>query len=447
MALAAVSLDDKYTAREGRVFLTGVQALVRLPIMQRQRDLAAGLNTAGYISGYRGSPLGALDLNLWRAQRVLEDNHIKFQPGLNEDMAATSIWGAQQVNLFPGAKYDGVFGMWYGKGPGVDRCGDVFKHANIIGTSKHGGVLALAGDDHAARSSTLPHQSDHALIAAMMPVLYPAGVQDVLDFGLLGWAMSRYSGCWIGFKTIAETVESSGTVSVDPDRMPLNLPNDFDMPEGGLNNRWPDDFLNQEHRHQRYKLYAALAFARANKLDRVVIDSPRARFGIAATGKAYLDVRQALDDLGIDEKMASDIGIRVYKIGMVWPLEREGARQFAEGLEEILVVEEKRAIVENQLKEQLYNWRADVRPRVIGKFDESGQEWILPSASELTPARIARVIAERLKKFHTSDRIDNGWPAGFRRQPSVAAHQSQSVEYRLIGSRLTKHDRCWFFKS
>ncbi len=406
MALAAVSLDDKYTAQEGRVFLTGVQALIRLPIMQRQRDLAAGLNTAGYISGYRGSPLGALDLNLWRAQRVLEDNHIKFQPGLNEDLAATSIWGAQQVNLFPGAKYDGVFGMWYGKGPGVDRCGDVFKHANIIGTGKHGGVLALAGDDHAARSSTLPHQSDHAFIAAMMPVLNPAGVQDVLDFGLLGWAMSRYSGCWIGFKTIAETVESSGTVSVDPDRVPLHLPNDFEMPEGGLNNRWPDDFLNQEHRHQRYKLYAALAFARANQLDRVVIDSPNPRFGIAATGKAYLDVRQALDDLGIDEKMASDIGIRVYKVGMVWPLEREGARQFAEGLEEILVVEEKRAIIENQLKEQLYNWRADVRPRVVGKFDESGQDWILPSASELTPARIARVIAERLKKFHASDRIE-----------------------------------------
>ncbi len=405
MALAAVSLDDKYTATSGRVFLTGVQALVRLPIMQRQRDLAAGLNTAGFISGYRGSPLGALDLNLWRAQKHLEDNHIRFQPGLNEDMAATAIWGAQQVNLFPGAKYDGVFGMWYGKGPGVDRCGDVFKHANITGTGKHGGVLALAGDDHAARSSTLPHQSDHAFIAAMMPVLNPAGVQDVLDFGLYGWAMSRYSGCWVGFKTIAETVESSGSVSVDPDRVSIHLPNDFEMPEGGLNNRWPDDFLNQEFRHQRHKLYAALAFARTNGIDRIVIDSPRPRFGIAATGKAYLDVRQALDDLGIDERLAAEIGLRVYKVGMVWPLEREGAREFAEGLEEILVVEEKRAIIENQLKEQLYNWRADVRPRVVGKFDEE-LEWILPSASELSPARIARVIAQRLKKFHTSDRIE-----------------------------------------
>jgi len=404
MALAAVSLDDKYTATTGRVFISGVQALIRLPMMQRQRDVAAGLNTAGFISGYRGSPLGGLDLNLWRALKLLKQNHIHFQPGLNEDLAATAIWGSQQLSMSPGANYDGVFGMWYGKGPGVDRCGDVFKHANITGTSRHGGVLVLAGDDHAARSSTMPHQSDHAFIAAMMPVLSPAGVQDVLDFGLYGWAMSRYSGCWVGMKTIAETVESSAAVSVDPDRVQIRMPNDFEMPEGGLNCRWPDDFLGQERRHQRYKLYAAIAFARANQLDRVVIDSPNPRLGIAATGKAYLDVRQALDDLGIDEKMAADIGIRLYKVGMVWPLEREGTRQFAEGLEEILVVEEKRAIIENQLKEQLYNWREDVRPRVVGKFDENG-EWILPSASELTPAMIARVIADRIERFITSPRI------------------------------------------
>ncbi len=405
MALAAVSLDDKYTLESGRVFLTGIQALVRLPMMQRQRDVAAGLNTAGFISGYRGSPLGGLDQSLWRARPFLKRSHIHFQPGVNEDLAATMVWGTQQVNLFPGAKYDGVFAMWYGKGPGVDRCGDVFKHGNAAGSSRHGGVLLLAGDDHAAKSSTLPHQSEHEFISAMIPVLSPAGVQEILDFGLYGWAMSRYSGCWVAFKCVAETVESSASVYVDPHRVEIALPNDFEMPAGGLNIRWPDHWTQQEYRLQRHKAYAALAFARANRLDRIVIDSPRPRFGIVTTGKSYLDVRQALDDLGVDDKLAAEIGIRLYKVGMSWPLEREGARHFAEGLEEVLVVEEKRAVIENQFKEQLYNWRADVRPRVVGKFDETG-EWILPSADELTPAQVARVIALRLKRFHTSPRIE-----------------------------------------
>ncbi|HJS33023.1 MAG TPA: indolepyruvate ferredoxin oxidoreductase family protein, partial [Alphaproteobacteria bacterium] len=395
MALAAVTLDDKYALEEGRVYLTGIQALVRLPMMQRQRDVAAGLNTACMISGYRGSPLGGLDQALWRAKPFLKRSHVEFQPGVNEDLAATMIWGSQQVNLFPGAKYDGVFAMWYGKGPGVDRCGDVFKHGNAAGSSRHGGVLLLAGDDHAARSSTLPHQSEHEFISAMIPVLSPAGVQEILDLGLYGWAMSRYSGCWIAFKCIAETVESSASVSVDPHRVQIALPNQFEMPPGGLNIRWPDHWTEQEYRLQRHKAYAALAFARANRLDKIVIDSPRPRFGIVTHGKSYLDVRQALDDLGIDEKLAAEIGIRLYKVAMTWPLEREGARHFAEGLQEVLVVEEKRAIIENQFKEQLYNWREDVRPRVVGKFDEKG-EWILPSADELTPAQVARVIALRL---------------------------------------------------
>ena len=405
MALAAVSLDDKYALESGRIYLSGIQALVRLPMMQRQRDVAAGLNTAGFISGYRGSPLGGLDQNLWRAKRFLQRSHIQFQPGINEDLAATMVWGTQQLNLFPGAKYDGVFSMWYGKGPGVDRCGDVFKHGNMHGTSKHGGVLLLAGDDHIGASSTLPHQSEHAFIAAMIPVLNPAGVQEILDYGLYGWAMSRYSGCWIGFICTAETVESSASVYVDPSRVPIALPNDFEMPPGGLGIRWPDPWVDQEYRLQRYKAYAALAFARANKLDRIVIDSPRPRFGIVTTGKSYLDVRQAFDDLGIDEKLAAEIGIRLYKVGMSWPLEREGARHFAEGLEEVLVVEEKRAIIENQFKEQLYNWRADVRPRVIGKFDDKG-EWILPSSGELTPAMIAKVIASRIRRFWTSPKME-----------------------------------------
>ncbi len=420
MPLAAVSLDDKYTLDSGRVYLTGIQALVRLPMVQRRRDEAAGLNTGCFISGYRGSPLGGYDQQLWQARRFLERHRIHFQPGVNEDLAATAVWGSQQTGLFPDATVDGVFAIWYGKGPGVDRCGDVFKHANFAGTAKHGGVLALAGDDHGAKSSTLPHQSEHAFIAAMIPVLNPAGVQEILDYGLYGFAMSRYSGCWIGFKAITETVESSASVDVDPGRVDIVLPEDFEMPPGGLNIRWPDPWLEQEERLMRYKLYAAIAFARANRLDRVALGGRRRRLGIVTTGKSYLDVRQALDDLGIDEAAAEEIGIAVYKVAMTWPLEPEGIRRFAEGLDEILVVEEKRALIENQLKEQLYNWHADKRPRVIGKFDESG-EWILPSTGELTPARIARVIAGRIARFHTSETIAERLAFLERKERALAA--------------------------
>jgi indolepyruvate ferredoxin oxidoreductase len=407
---SATDLDTKYTLESGRVYLTGTQALARLPMMQRERDLTAGLNTAGFISGYRGSPLGALDLTLWKARRHLDAHHIRFQPGVNEDLAATALWGTQQVNLFPGAKYDGVFGMWYGKGPGVDRCGDVFRHANAAGTSKFGGVLAVAGDDHAARSSTVAHQTEHLFKAVMMPVLAPSGVQDYLDLGMHGWAMSRYSGCWVAFKAVADTIESSASVYIDPHRVNITQP-DYALPPGGLNIRWPDDRLVQEERLLHHKLYAALAYARANRLNQLVIDSPNPRLGIITCGKSYLDVRQAFDDLGIDDTLAAEIGIRLYKIGMVWPLESEGVRHFAEGLEEILVVEEKRQLIEYQLKEELYNWREDVRPRVIGKFDEKGEwaqphaDWLLPACGELTPAVIARVIAARIGRYVTSDRI------------------------------------------
>src|ERR1700731_4445979 len=404
MALRAVMLDDKYSLDEGRIYLTGTQALVRLPMMQRQRDVLAGLNTGCFISGYRGSPLGGFDQALWGPRRFLGPSHIHFQPAINEELGATAVWGSQQINLFPGSKYDGVFALWYAKGPGVDRSGDALKHGNAAGSALHGGVLLLAGDDHTCKSSTLPHQSEYAFMDACIPVLNPSGVQEILDLGLYGWAMSRYSGCWVAFKTIAETVDSSASVEIGPERIEIVLPDDFEMPPGGLNIRWPDQPLDQEFRLHKYKLYAALAFARANRLDRIVIDSPRPRFGIVTTGKSYLDVRQALDDLGIDEAHAAEFGFRLYKVAMAWPLEREGIRHFAEGLEEILVVEEKRAVIENQFKEQLYNWREDVRPRVIGKFDEN-RNWILPSNGELTPAQIARVIAQRIARFHTSPRI------------------------------------------
>jgi indolepyruvate ferredoxin oxidoreductase len=301
--------------------------------------------------------------------------------------------------------------MWYGKGPGVDRCGDVFKHANYAGTSRHGGVLVVAGDDHSAKSSAVAHQSEHQFSAAAIPVLAPADLQEVIDYGLHGWAMSRWSGCWVALKLAGEVVESSGTVEVDPARVAVRLPGSFPMPPDGVSLRWPDPPLAQERRMQEYKVYGALAYARANGLDRTVIDSPRARFGILTCGKAYRDVLQALEDLGIDEAEAARIGIRLYKAGLVWPLEAEGVRHFAEGLEEILVVEEKRQILEYQLKEQLYNWREDVRPRVIGKFDDRGEwgahhgSWLLPPTAELEPAVIARAIAARIARFYTSDRI------------------------------------------
>ena len=401
---ADYTLDHKYSRENGRIYLSGVQALVRLPMMQRLRDQAAGLNTAGFVSGYRGSPLGGFDLELWKAKKHLEAARVKFTPGLNEDLGATMVWGTQQTNLFPGATVDGVFGMWYGKGPGVDRCGDVFKHANAAGTSRLGGVLALAADDHACRSSTLPHGSEHEFVSALMPVLNPAGVQDILEMGLLGWAMSRYTGRWVGFKTIAETVESSASVDVNPLALQIITPDDFEMPEGGLNIRWPDPPLNQEMRLHQYAVKAAQAFARANRIDRIVIDSPNPKLGIITTGKSYLDVLQALEYLGLDERACSDLGIRVYKVGMTWPLEPMGLRAFARGLSDIVVVEEKLSFIESQMKEAMYNWRE--RPSIVGKYDEAG-EWILPSTSELTPARIARVIAQRIQKFHNSSHIED----------------------------------------
>ncbi len=415
VAPAAVTIDDKYALTHGRAFMTGTQALLRLPMLQKQRDLQAGLNTAGFISGYRGSPLAGLDLAAERARPYLEAHDIRFQPGLNEDLAATSIWGTQQVNLSAGATVDGVFSMWYGKGPGVDRSGDVLKHGNSAGSSRFGGVLVIAGDDHGAKSSSLAHQSEHALKASGIPVLYPSSVQEFLDYGLHAWAMSRYTGLWVAMKCVTDLVESGASVDLDPERVKIILPDDFVLPEGGLNIRWPDSPLEQEARMIQYKWYAALAYARANRLDRIIWDRPAARFGIITTGKSYADTRQALSDLGIDEAAAREIGIRLYKVGMNWPLEAEGVRNFARGLDEILVVEEKRQMIEYQIKEELYNLPDSVRPRVVGKFDDSGEwsnprgrgrgEWLLPPTAELSPSQIARAIASRITRYFTGHPI------------------------------------------
>ena len=443
---ATISLDDKYTLEKGRVYISGTQALVRLPMLQKARDRKAGLNTAGFVSGYRGSPLGALDQSLWKAKQHLKDNDIVFQPGVNEDLAATSIWGTQQINLWPGATRDGVFGMWYGKGPGVDRTGDVFKHANSAGTDRHGGVLVLAGDDHAAKSSSVAHQSDHAFIAAGIPVLYPSNVQEYLDYGLHGWAMSRYSGLWVAMKCVTDVVESTASIDLDPDRVEIVTPTDYAMPDGGLNIRWPDSPLAQEARLLDEKWYAALAYVRANKLNRVVIDSDKPRFGIITAGKAYLDVRQALVDLGLDDVTCAQIGLRVLKVGCVWPLDAQDARAFATGLEEILVVEEKRQILEYALKEELYNWREDVRPRIYGKFDERDNEggewsvprgdWLLPAHYELSPALIAKAIARRLARADL--------PADVRARMLARVETIEAKEREAIKPRVEVERKPWF---
>ena len=451
-ALEAASLDDKYTLARGRAFMSGVQALVRLPMLQRARDVTAGLNTGGFVSGYRGSPLGAYDQTLMAARKHLARSHVVFQPGVNEELAATAVWGTQQLELYPQSKkYDGVFGIWYGKGPGVDRCSDVFKHANMAGTSKHGGVVAIAGDDHVAKSSTAAHQSDHIFKACGLPVFFPSDVQGILDMGLHAIAMSRFSGLWSGMKTIQEVVESSSSVVVDPDRVQIVTPEDFAMPPGGLHIRWPDAPLEQEARLMDYKWYAALAYVRANKLNFNVISSPHDRFGIIASGKAYNDTRQALSDLGLDDDTCRAIGLRLHKVNVVWPLDATITRDFAQGLQEILVVEEKRQVIEYQVKEELYNWRADVRPNVLGKFDEvdgdnSGgewsisnpsQNWLLRAKADLTPALIAKAISKRLKKLGVSSDIAARMD---ERLATVAAREAQ-----LAASKIDTGDRLpWF---
>ncbi|MFP8878217.1 MAG: indolepyruvate ferredoxin oxidoreductase family protein [Myxococcota bacterium] len=392
---ANYALDDKYVLESGRIFLNGVQALVRLPLMQRQRDLAAGLNTAGFISGYRGSPLGGYDFALWQAKSTLETHHIHFEPGVNEDLAATSVWGSQQSQLIDGPRYDGVFGIWYGKGPGVDRSCDALKHANYAGSSPAGGVLVLAGDDPGAKSSSIAHQSEYALVHCGIPILNPSNIQDYLDFGLFGWAMSRYSGCWVGFKCLTDTVESSASVVVDPDRVVVVHPDDFELPPLGLNISFSNYPIAVESRLFEQRHLAAQAFVRANGLDRVALDSPNRRLGIVTTGKTYLDVRQALEELGVDDTRAATLGLSIYKVAMPWPLEPVGARAFASGLDEVIVVEEKRPLMEEQLALLLYN--LDSRPRLVGKRDEQGTA-LVPNVGELSPQSVLGVLRVWLER-------------------------------------------------
>ncbi len=395
MAVSSYKLDDRYAQQSGRVYLTGVQALVRLPLEQRRRDAAAGLRTAGFISGYRGSPLGTYDMGLWQARDELAAHDVRFEPGVNEDLAATAVWGSQQATLHAGAKYDGVFGIWYGKGPGVDRSCDALKHANYAGTAAHGGVLALCGDDPAARSSSIAHQSEPALIHCAIPVFNPSSVQEYLDLGLYGFALSRYAGLWVAMKCLTDTVDSARSVDVGAERVQIVTPRDFEMPPGGLSIRWGNLPLDVERRMYQQRLPAAQAFVRANGLDRTAFGANGTRrLGIVTAGKGYLDVRQALDDLGIDEERAAAIGLSVYKVAMVWPLEPEGARRFCAGLEDVLVIEEKRALIEEQLARILYN--LPDRPRLLGKHDESGAP-LVPSEGELAPGTVAEILRRWLE--------------------------------------------------
>ena len=450
-ALETVTLDDKYSLDYGHAFMSGVQALVKLPMLQQLRDKLQGKNTAGFISGYRGSPLGGYDQALVKAAKYLKERNIVFQPGVNEELAATAVWGTQQLGFAPPGtnKFDGVFGIWYGKGPGVDRTSDVFKHANMAGTTAWGGALAIAGDDHISKSSTAAHQSDHIFKACGLPVFFPASVQEILDLGLHAIAMSRYAGVWAGMKTIQEIVESSASAMIDPERVQIKLPTDFDMPPGGVHIRWPDAPLAQEERLFDTKWYAALAYIRANRLNYNAIESKQDRFGMIASGKAYNDTRQALMDLGLDDATCQQLGIRLHKVGVVWPLEAQLTREFATGLQEILVIEEKRQVIEYQLKEELYNWRADVRPNIVGKFGDAGQhgggEWSMPNPSantllranaDLSPALIAKAIAERVKKLG----LDADMTARIDARLAVLQAKEQSLTVLTVDSERTP----WF---
>ncbi len=433
MALRDVTLDDKYDLTQRHVFVTGYQALVRLCLMQKELDRRNGLNTAGFVTGYRGSPLGTLDSQFLRARRFLDKSDIRFQSGLNEDLAATAVWGSQQAELRGEGKYDGVFAMWYGKGPGVDRTGDVFRHANLAGSATHGGVLALMGDDHTAESSTTAHQSEYHFIDVMIPVLNPAGVQEVLDYGLYGWAMSRYTGAWTALKTMHETIESTAAIDASLERINIVIPDDLRLPEGGFNIRLHDQILAQEARLHDYKRDAMLAFVRANKLNRTITSGGRnPKIGIITTGKSYLDVRQAFDELGIDELKCNELGIRVYKVACVWPLSQRELKEFASGLDLIIVVEEKRSLIEVQVREELYGTAN--QPVCIGKRDEAGN-WLFPVKGALDPNEVAICIGERLLKYGHNDEISARVARlkEFQRIAAETADVAQRIPYFCSG--------------
>ncbi|MEZ5924759.1 MAG: indolepyruvate ferredoxin oxidoreductase family protein [Hyphomicrobiaceae bacterium] len=398
MARTEAKLSDKFDLDKEYVLLTGAQAAVRLALMQHERDRRAGLNTAGYVTGYRGSPIATLEGQFIRAKKETAARNILFRPGINEDLAATALWGTQQAELRGEGKYDGVFGIWYGKGPGVDRSGDAFRHANHAGTSKNGGVIALMGDDHTCESSTTAHQSEWSFIDFMIPILNPAGVQEILDYGIHAYALSRYAGVWVGIKCVKDNFESTSVVDGRVDRVEVRIPDDFKLPEGGLNIRLGDHPLSREHRLHAYKRDAAVAYSRANKLDRVIFPGgPDRKIGIVTLGKSYLDTRQALEELGLDEAACNRFGLSLYKVAMTWPFEPQGFLEFAKGLDLVMVIEEKRTIVEVEVKEELYHqpWA----PTVVGKRDEKGQP-LFPAFGALEPTQIAVAIGERLLKYN-----------------------------------------------
>ena len=428
MPLREVKLEDKYDLGHTHVFVTGFQALVRLCLMQKELDRRNGLNTAGYVSGYRGSPLGGLDTQFQRAAPFLKNSDVRFQAGINEDLAATAVWGTQQAELRGEGKFDGVFAMWYGKGPGVDRTGDVFRHANLAGTAKHGGVLALMGDDHTAESSTTAHQSEYHFIDVMIPILNPAGVQEVLDYGLYGWAMSRFTGSWVALKTMHETIESTAAIDASFDRINIVNPADFVMPDGGLNIRLNDPILAQEARLHDFKRDAMLAFLRANKINHNITSGGREpKIGIITTGKSYLDVRQALDELGIDEVACNQLGIRLYKVGCPWPISRRELAEFAAGLDLIIVVEEKRSLIEVQVREELYGTAN--QPVCIGKRDEQGN-WLFPGQG--------RARSQRRRDLHRRAAAEISPQRRHRRAPwtdqGIPAHRRRDARHRAAHS-------------
>jgi len=395
MTLLPVDLNDKYDLDKPRIYITGTQALIRLCLTQGWLDRKAGLNTAGYVTGYRGSPLGGLDAQFPRAGKQLAAAQVIFEPGLNEDLAATALWGTQQAEMRGEGKYDGVFGMWYGKGPGVDRTGDVFRHANLAGSSSNGGVLVLMGDDHTCESSTTCHQSEYALMDAMIPILNPANVQEILDYGLHGWALSRYAGTWAGLKLVKDNVESTTSIVADPAAFQSVLPVDHELPEGGLNIRPGDMPQDQEVRLHRHKLNAVRSYVRANGLDRVILSGgAKPRIGIVSTGKSYMDVLSALAELGLNEARAEALGLSLYKVAMPWPLEPQGIAEFAKGLDQLIVVEEKRGLMEDQIRSQLFGLEGAPRS-IIGKQDETGAT-LFQAELALNPMQIAEAVGLRL---------------------------------------------------
>ena len=388
-------MEDRYLRTRGRVFLTGTQALVRLLMMQAAIDRRDGINSAGFVSGYRGSPLGGYDKALWSAERLLTDSNIRFQPAINEDLAATAVLGTQQVEVEGNATVDGVFGLWYGKGPGVDRSGDALKHGNAFGSSPHGGVLVVCGDDHGVVSSSMPHQSEQALMAWSMPVLNPASIEEYLYFGLYGWALSRFSGTWVGFKAISETVESAASVEL-PDPLPrFATPTDIVLPPDGLHYRWGDLPSLAIETRLAAKLDAVRAFARSNPIDRDIAAATHARAGIVTAGKAHLDVMEAIRLLGLDAASLEKHGVAVRKLGLTYPIETNGMESFCAGLGDVLIVEEKGPVVEQQAKDLLFNAPADRRPRLWGKRTPDGDVF-LPACGEMRPLRLARALADWL---------------------------------------------------